>query len=82
MGSMPEQKQEQNPQRPHEQTQKEKDFEQAHQIYLASKKLLYGRYDAEFLDMADSEEERRFYSAVSDVFLQQKQRELIAAGVF
>ncbi|MDO4437377.1 MAG: helix-turn-helix domain-containing protein [Coriobacteriaceae bacterium] len=54
----------------------------AHELYEACREVLAGAYDASVLAAAETEEERRFYLMVSDFFLQQKQRELVAQGVW
>jgi excisionase family DNA binding protein len=54
----------------------------AHKLYEQCKQKLSGCYDAPFLTQAKSREEQRFYLVVADFFLQQKQRELVADGVF
>lgn len=54
----------------------------AHELYEACREVLAGAYDATVLAAAETEDERRFYLMVSDFFLQQKQRELVAQGVW
>lgn len=51
-------------------------------LYERCKEHLAGCFDIDFLDLAQSEEERSFYTAVATFFLQQKQREMIEQGVF
>ncbi len=54
----------------------------AHELYEACREVLAGAYDATVLAAAESDDERRFYLMVSDFFLQQRQRELVAQGVW
>lgn len=58
------------------------DEAQAHRLYKECEALLAGRYDAAFLQAAATDSERRFYTAVADFFLQERQRQLIESGVF
>lgn len=53
-----------------------------HELYRRCEDLLAGGYDAKLFRMAKSEKESRFYASVADFFLQEKQRELIEAGVY
>jgi excisionase family DNA binding protein len=52
------------------------------ELYLNCKRTLQGCYDVEHLLQAKSDEERDFYVTVADFFLQKKQQELIAKGMF
>ena len=54
----------------------------AHELYLACKANLSGVFRFDALDEADSAEEERFYIAVANFFLQEKQRALVEQGVF
>lgn len=56
--------------------------EEAHRIYEDAQRVLSGCYSAAFLDMARSPQEQEFWIRTADLFLQQKQRELIAQGVY
>ena len=58
------------------------DTEAAHDIYDEAQRVLAGCYDAEFLKQARTPEERAFWICAADFFLQQRQRELVRAGVF
>ncbi|MDR2109395.1 MAG: hypothetical protein LBP28_08085 [Coriobacteriales bacterium] len=58
------------------------DIERARELYHRCKDELYGCYDIEFLNQAQSEDERLFYTTVADFFLQQRQTELVERGVF
>ena len=58
------------------------DIDAAHAIYDESSKILAGCYNAAFLQQARSEEEQAFWIYVSDFFLQRKQKDLIAQGVY
>lgn len=51
-------------------------------LYEQCKEHLTGCFDIDFLDLAQSEEERSFYTSVASFFLQQKQREMIERGVY
>lgn len=53
-----------------------------HDLYLACKESFSERPDAIAMAAADESEEISFYLAVSDFFIQQRQRELIRAGAF
>jgi excisionase family DNA binding protein len=66
---------------PHQQKAPE-DIQCARKLYQQCKEQLRGRYDFEFLSAAKSAEERGFYVAVADYFLQCKQLELIEKGIF
>ena len=54
----------------------------AHELYLACKANLSGAFRFDALGEADSVEEERFYVAVANFFLQEKQRALVERGVF
>ena len=58
------------------------DVEQAHRIFDEVQHVLNGCYDATFLNLARSPQEQEFWIRTADLLLQQKQRELIAAGVY
>ncbi len=58
------------------------DADAAHAIYDEAKRVLAGCYDAEFLKQARTPEERAFWIRTADFFLQERQRELVKAGVF
>ena len=58
------------------------DVDAAHRIYDEAARVLVGCYDSEFLRLARTSEERAFWVAVADFFLQQKQRELVEQGVY
>jgi len=58
------------------------DTEAAHVIYDEAKRVLAGCYDADFLKQARTAEERAFWIRTADFFLQERQRELVKAGVF
>lgn len=58
------------------------DVEAAHRLFDEAQKVLCGCYDAAFLDMARNPQEQEFWIRTADLFLQQRQRELIAQGVF
>lgn len=60
----------------------ESEVETAHRLFDECRRFLAGRYDAAFLSTAKSPEEERFFVAVSDFFLQERQRQLIDDGVF
>ena len=51
-------------------------------LYEQCKEHLTGCFDIDFLELAQSEEERSFYTSVASFFLQQKQREMIEQGVY
>lgn len=57
------------------------EFLEAHELYLACKKLFQALPGAEMMQQARSQEEASFYMAVADFFLQQKQAQLVAEGV-
>jgi len=74
-----------NPGRPKHQTEIQRvmpDVEAAHRIYDEAQEVLFGCCNAEFLNQARSADEQEFWIRVSDILLQQKQRELIEQGVF
>ena len=54
----------------------------AHELYRACKETFRFIPDPALIRAAKSSEEASFYMAVADFFLQQKQRELVAQGVF
>lgn len=54
----------------------------AHELYCACRETFRSIPDPSLIRSAKSSEEASFYMAVSDFFLQQKQRELVARGVF
>ena len=56
--------------------------QQAHALFLGCKELLQTIPNASLLASAQSKEEASFYIAVSDFFLQQRQRKLIEQGIF
>ncbi|MDO4291097.1 MAG: helix-turn-helix domain-containing protein [Eggerthellaceae bacterium] len=56
--------------------------EVAHELYLACKANLSGVFRFDALDETESAEEERFYIAVANFFLQEKQRMLVEQGVF
>ena len=58
------------------------DIDEAHRIYEDAKRVLSGCYDAGFLNQARSSEEQAFWVRSADFFLQQKQHELVRAGVY
>lgn len=58
------------------------DVDAAHRIYDEAARVLSGCYDAAFLEQARTPEEQAFWIRTADFFLQQKQRELVKAGVF
>ncbi|MGI6221360.1 MAG: helix-turn-helix domain-containing protein [Coriobacteriales bacterium] len=58
------------------------DIETAHRIYDEAARVLSGCYDSRLLDCARTPEEQAFWIRVADFFLQQRQQELIAEGVF
>ena len=58
------------------------DADAAHAIYDEAKRVLSGCYDADFLKKARTPEERAFWLRTADFFLQERQRELVKAGVF
>ncbi len=58
------------------------DVDAAHRIYDEAQRVLAGCYDADFLKLARTPEEREFWVCTADCFLQQQQRSLIEAGVF
>ena len=58
------------------------DIEAAHRIYDESRRVLVGCYQSSFLDQARDEREERFWVCVADFFLRERQRELVAEGVF
>ncbi|MBQ9022041.1 MAG: helix-turn-helix domain-containing protein [Eggerthellaceae bacterium] len=58
------------------------DAEEAHRIFDDAKRVLSGCYSAPFLGLARSPEEKEFWIRTANLFLQQKQRELIAQGVY
>ena len=64
---------------PHEQQSPGGDL---HDLYLACKESFFTRPDATALEGAGTSEEASFYLAVSDFFIQQRQRELIQMGAF
>ncbi len=51
-------------------------------LYRACKEAFFFRPDRRLIAQAESNEEASFYYAVADFFLQQKQQELVKAGVF
>jgi hypothetical protein len=51
-------------------------------LETAKGRKFQGCYDVDFLLQAESDEERDFYVTVADFFLQRKQQELIARGMF
>lgn len=57
-------------------------LEQGRHLYRACKEYFRCRPDAQQLRAAQSGEEASFYVAMADFFLQQRQAELVAAGVF
>ncbi|MEG1254023.1 MAG: helix-turn-helix domain-containing protein [Raoultibacter sp.] len=59
-----------------------KNAQQAHHLYDQCEEILTGCYNTAFLDQARTAKEERFFIAVSDFFLQEKQRELIDQGVY
>ena len=54
----------------------------AHELYRACKEAFSTIPDPELMSAATSPEEASFYMAVADFFLQQKQRNLVAQGVY
>jgi excisionase family DNA binding protein len=60
----------------------DKDIGQARELYRQCKAQLAGCYGAGFLLQAQTEEEQGFYLAVADFFLQQRQREVVDAGIY
>ena len=58
------------------------DVEAAHRLYDECREVLAGCYVSEFLDQARSPQEEEFWVTVADCFLRQRQRELVAKGVF
>lgn len=58
------------------------DLNELRDIYLRCEKYLSGGYDASVYRAVPDERERRFLAHVTDFFLQEKQHELIARGVF
>lgn len=58
------------------------DVERAHELFDECRRVLVGCYSSAFLDQARSPEEEEFWVTVADCFLRQRQRELVAAGVF
>ncbi len=58
------------------------DVELAHRIFDDAQRVLSGCYSAPFLDLARSSQEQEFWIKTANLFLQQKQRELIAQGVY
>jgi hypothetical protein len=55
---------------------------QAHELYLGCKEILPGAFQGPLQDGAATSQEARFYTAVANFFLQEKQRELIEKGAF
>lgn len=51
-------------------------------LYRACREAFLFRPDRRLIEQAESSEEASFYFAVADFFLQQKQKELVKAGVF
>lgn len=58
------------------------DLEELHSLYLQCERTLMGGFDVDMLASIEDEREARFCLALSTFFLQEKQRELIAEGVF
>lgn len=58
------------------------DATQAHEAYLACRKLFSVLPSAEVMANAQSQEEASFYMSVTEFFLRQKQYDLIKRGVF
>lgn len=57
--------------------------EDLHKLYAEGKRLLgKGNIDVKFIQSLKNSEEASFLIAVSDFFLQQKQREVVARGIF
>lgn len=56
--------------------------EELHRLYLGCKKAFRFRPGVDQIASAQSAEEGSFYVAVADFFLQERQRELVAQGVF
>lgn len=56
--------------------------QELHRLYLDCKREFCFRPSVEELMAAHSAEEASFYVAVADFFLQEKQRELVAQGVY
>ena len=55
---------------------------EGHALYLACKEYFQYRPSGEVISQADSAEEASFYMAVADFFLQQRQAQLVAEGVY
>lgn len=60
----------------------EREVELTRSLYELCKEHLSGCFDMDFLDLAQSEDERSFYTTVANFFLQSKQRELVERGVY
>lgn len=56
--------------------------EEIHELYLHCEALLASNYDISLYKQLGNSREARFCARISDFFLQEKQRELIEAGVF
>lgn len=56
--------------------------EELHRLYVGCKSAFRFRPGVEQIEAAQSAEEGSFYVAVADFFLQERQRELVAQGVY
>lgn len=58
-------------------------YEKAKKLYELSKEyILYADDVSDYLNYAETQEEKDFYVKVTDLFLQTKQKELIDKGVY
>ncbi len=57
-------------------------IQELHELYLRCEQLLARNYNAALYERMGSGKEARFCAKVTDFFLQEKQRELVEAGVF
>lgn len=58
-------------------------YEEVRKLYEMCKEKIYYIDDvSEFIKKAENEEEKEFYTLVSDLFLQTEQKEAIKKGVF
>lgn len=57
-------------------------IEELRELYARCEKLLANNYDVALYQKLGSGKEARFCAKITDFFLQEKQRELIEAGVF
>ena len=60
----------------------EHEVEVAHRLYDECEQVLAGCCYSDFLDQARDEREERFWVHVANFFLAERQRELVAKGIF